>query len=214
MLILAVIDRVDGIGCEVQRVAPRLPLLLLNAFKLMCLFCVPGTHDQKSMVVPFISTCYFARVAVNTLCDVGFTSRGLRFRVTHILGVGVPMTWDSIESWINSHILSSWSTCGTSAGNRDKCCQDIWNVHKETSQQLFNDCNLLTDWVHVNEPEIFAGGAKIIPGVSKMILVIWHLNLTYKWMVAMSSVLKYYFGMCLNLSSSFAKALMPMGESV
>jgi hypothetical protein len=91
----------------VQRVAPKLPLLLSNTFELMCLFCVPGTHDQKCMVVPFISTCYFARVAVNTLCDIGFASRGLRFCVTHILGMGVPlMTWDSIESWIKLHILS------------------------------------------------------------------------------------------------------------
>jgi hypothetical protein len=91
----------------VQRVAPRLPLLLSNAFKLMCLFCTPGTHDQKCTVVAFISTCYFARVAMNTLCDVGFASRGgLRFRVTCILGMGVPMTWDSVESWIKSHILS------------------------------------------------------------------------------------------------------------
>jgi hypothetical protein len=75
----------------VQRVAPRLPLLLSNAFELMCLFCVPGTHDQKCTVVPFISTCYFARVVANTLCDVGFASRGLRFCVTHILEMGVPM---------------------------------------------------------------------------------------------------------------------------
>jgi hypothetical protein len=90
----------------VQRVAPKLPLLLLNAFELMCLFCVPGTHDQKCTVVPFISTCYFARVAANTLCDIGFASRGLCFRVTCILGMEVPMTWDSIESWIKSHILS------------------------------------------------------------------------------------------------------------
>jgi hypothetical protein len=90
----------------VQRVAPKLPLLLSNAFKLMCLFCAPGTHNQKCMVVLFISTCYFARVAANTLCDVGFASRGLRFRVTRILGMGVPMTQDSIESWIKSHILS------------------------------------------------------------------------------------------------------------
>jgi hypothetical protein len=90
----------------VQRVAPRLPLLLSNAFELMCLFCAPGTHDQKCTVVPFISTCYFARVVANTLCDVGFASRSLRFCVTRILGMGVPMTRDSIESWIKSHILS------------------------------------------------------------------------------------------------------------
>jgi hypothetical protein len=90
----------------VQRVAPRLPLLLSNAFELMCLFCVPGTHDQKCAVVPFISTCYFARVVTNTLCDIGFASLGLRFRVTRILGMGVPLTWDSVESWIKSHILS------------------------------------------------------------------------------------------------------------
>jgi hypothetical protein len=90
----------------VQRVAPRLPLLLSNAFELMCLFCAPGTHDQKCTVVPFISTCYFARVVANTLCDVGFASRGLRFRVTRILEMGVPMTRDSVESWIKSHILS------------------------------------------------------------------------------------------------------------
>jgi hypothetical protein len=76
----------------VQRVAPRLPLLLSNVFELMCLFCVPGTHDQKCMVVLFISTCYFARVAMNTLCDIGFASRGLRFRVTCILEMGVPIT--------------------------------------------------------------------------------------------------------------------------
>jgi hypothetical protein len=44
--------------------------LLSNAFELMCLFCMPGTHDQKCTVVPFISTCYFARVVANTLCDV------------------------------------------------------------------------------------------------------------------------------------------------
>jgi calcium-dependent protein kinase len=93
----------------VQRVAPKLPLLLLNAFKLMCLFCVPGTHDQKCTVVPFISTCYFARVAANTLCDIGFASQGLRFCVTCILGMGVPMTRDSVESWIKSHILSMYS---------------------------------------------------------------------------------------------------------
>jgi hypothetical protein len=90
----------------VQRVAPKLPLLLSNAFKLMCLFCMPGTHDQKCTVVPFISTCYFARDAANTLCDIGFASQGLRFCVTRILGMGVPMTQDSIESWIKLHILS------------------------------------------------------------------------------------------------------------
>jgi hypothetical protein len=90
----------------VQRVAPRLPLLLLNAFELMCLFCAPGTHDQKCTLVPFISTCYFARVAMNTLYDIGFALRGLRFCVTCILGMGVPMTRDSVESWIKSHILS------------------------------------------------------------------------------------------------------------
>jgi hypothetical protein len=56
----------------VQGVAPKLPLLLLNAFKLMCFLCVPGIHDQKCMVVPFISTCYFAKDIANTLCDVGF----------------------------------------------------------------------------------------------------------------------------------------------
>jgi hypothetical protein len=93
----------------VQRVAPKLPLLLSNAFELMCLFCAPGTHDQKCTAVPFISTCYFAKVVVNTLCDVGFTSRGLRFRVTRILEMGVPMTRDSVESWIKSHILSIFS---------------------------------------------------------------------------------------------------------
>jgi hypothetical protein len=87
-------------------VAPKLSLLLLNTFELMCLFCAPGTHDQKCMVVPFISTCYFARDVANTLCDVGFTSQGLRFCVTRILGMGVPMTQDSIESWIKLHILS------------------------------------------------------------------------------------------------------------
>jgi hypothetical protein len=80
--------------------------LLSNAFELMCLFCVPGTHDQKCTVVPFISTCYFARVVANTLCDVGFASRGLRFCVTRILGMEVPMTRDFVESWIKSHILS------------------------------------------------------------------------------------------------------------
>jgi hypothetical protein len=90
----------------VQRVAPKLPLLLSNAFELMCLFCAPGTHDQKCTAVPFISTCYFAKVVANTLCDVGFASRGLRFRVTRILEMGVPMTRDSVESWIKSHILS------------------------------------------------------------------------------------------------------------
>jgi hypothetical protein len=90
----------------VQRVAPKLPLLLSNAFKLMCLFCAPGTHDQKCTAVSFISTCYFAKVVANTLCDVGFASRGLRFRVTRILEMGVPMTRDSVESWIKSHILS------------------------------------------------------------------------------------------------------------
>jgi hypothetical protein len=90
----------------VQRVAPKLSLLLLNAFELMCLFCAPGTHDQKCMVVPFISTCYFARDATNTLCDIGFALQGLCFCVTCILGMGVPMTQDSIESWIKLHILS------------------------------------------------------------------------------------------------------------
>ena len=50
--------------------------------------------------------CYFARVVANTLCDIGFASQGLRFCVTHILGMGVPMTWDSVELWIKSHILS------------------------------------------------------------------------------------------------------------
>jgi hypothetical protein len=91
----------------VQRVAPKLPLLLSNAFELMCLFCAPGTHDQKCTAVSFISTCYFAKVVANTLCDVGFAPRGLRFRVTRILEIGVPMTRDSVESWIKSHILSN-----------------------------------------------------------------------------------------------------------
>jgi hypothetical protein len=90
----------------VQRVAPKLPLLLSNAFELICLSCAPGIHDQKCTVVPFISTCYFARDVTNTLCDIGFASRGLHFHVTRILGMGVPMTRDSIESWIKSHILS------------------------------------------------------------------------------------------------------------
>jgi hypothetical protein len=94
----------------VQRVAPKLPLLLSNAFKLMCLFCAPGTHDQKCTAVSFISTCYFAKVVANTLCDVGFAPRGLRFRMTRILEIGVPMTRDSVESWIKSHILSNGQT--------------------------------------------------------------------------------------------------------
>jgi hypothetical protein len=62
----------------VQGVAPKLPLLLLNAFELMCFLCMPGIHDQKCMVVPFISTCYFAKDIANTLCDVGFALQGLR----------------------------------------------------------------------------------------------------------------------------------------
>jgi hypothetical protein len=70
--ILAIIDKVDGI-VRCKGVAPSLPLLLSNAFKLMCLFCAPGTHDQKCTVVPFISTCYFARIVANTLCDIGFS---------------------------------------------------------------------------------------------------------------------------------------------
>jgi hypothetical protein len=94
-----------------------------DSIELMCLFCAPGTHDQKCMVVPFISTCYFARVVANTLCDVGFASQGLRFHVTRILGMGVPMTRDSIESWIKLHILSEMSTLAKEISSFNRKCQ-------------------------------------------------------------------------------------------
>jgi hypothetical protein len=65
----------------VQGVALKLPLLLLNAFELMCFLCTPGIHNQKCTAVPFISTCYFAKDVMNTLCDVGFALQGLHLSV-------------------------------------------------------------------------------------------------------------------------------------